>query len=100
MSPVCVRQETGSGKTASFAIPMIQHCLNAERPTRRGDGPIGLVLAPTRELAQQVPLRPRTTHQDLTSLSAYTGPLLRPPEDPLFSLNFPVIAGLGGIEGR
>jgi len=45
--------ETGSGKTAAFAIPMIQHCLNTSR-SRRGDGPIGLVLAPTRELAQQI----------------------------------------------
>ena len=45
--------ETGSGKTASFAIPMIQHCLISAK-LRRGDGPIGLVLAPTRELAQQV----------------------------------------------
>ncbi len=47
--------ETGSGKTASFAIPMIQQCINSP-PLRRGDGPIGLVLAPTRELAQQVHL--------------------------------------------
>ena len=45
--------ETGSGKTASFAIPMVQHCLQQPKG-RRGDGPIGLVLAPTRELAQQV----------------------------------------------
>ena len=45
--------ETGSGKTASFAIPMIQHCLH-QKTLRPGDGPIGLVLAPTRELAQQV----------------------------------------------
>jgi len=45
--------ETGSGKTASFSIPMVQHCLH--QPTLRpGDGPIGLVLAPTRELAQQI----------------------------------------------
>lgn len=45
--------ETGSGKTASFAIPMVQHCIN-QVPLRNGDGPIGLVLAPTRELAQQI----------------------------------------------
>lgn len=45
--------ETGSGKTASFAIPMVQHCLQQE-PLRRGDGPMALVLAPTRELAQQI----------------------------------------------
>ncbi|GAX84739.1 hypothetical protein CEUSTIGMA_g12161.t1 [Chlamydomonas eustigma] len=45
--------ETGSGKTASFSIPMVQHCLN-QVAIRPGDGPIGLVLAPTRELAQQI----------------------------------------------
>ena len=45
--------ETGSGKTASFAIPMVSHCCQ-QHPVRRGDGPIGLVLAPTRELAQQI----------------------------------------------
>lgn len=45
--------ETGSGKTAAFSIPMIQHCL-AQPPIRHGDGPLALVLAPTRELAQQI----------------------------------------------
>lgn len=45
--------ETGSGKTAAFTIPMIEHCL-AQSPVRRGDGPLALVLAPTRELAQQI----------------------------------------------
>lgn len=45
--------ETGSGKTAAFSIPMIQHCL-AQSTVRHGDGPLALVLAPTRELAQQI----------------------------------------------
>ncbi|MCO5560877.1 hypothetical protein L7F22_014497 [Adiantum nelumboides] len=45
--------ETGSGKTAAFSIPMIQHCL-AQPPIRHGDGPLAVVLAPTRELAQQI----------------------------------------------
>lgn len=31
----------------------VQHCL-AQSPVRRGDGPLALVLAPTRELAQQI----------------------------------------------
>lgn len=30
-----------------------QHCL-AQPPIQRGDGPLALVLAPTRELAQQI----------------------------------------------
>ena len=42
------------GKTASFAIPMIHSCLTCGVATRRGDGPLGLVMAPTRELAQQI----------------------------------------------
>jgi len=45
--------ETGSGKTAAFSIPMIHHCLR-QPPIRRGDGPLALVMAPTRELAQQI----------------------------------------------
>ena len=45
--------ETGSGKTAAFCIPMIQHCLN-QVAIKRGDGPIAIVMAPTRELAQQI----------------------------------------------
>eukprot|EP00899_Mesostigma_viride_P006064 jgi/Mesvir1/15459/Mv11439-RA.1 len=45
--------ETGSGKTASFALPMIQHC-KLQPSLKRGDGPLALVLAPTRELAQQI----------------------------------------------
>lgn len=32
---------------------LLQHCL-AQPPVRRGDGPLALVLAPTRELAQQI----------------------------------------------
>lgn len=31
----------------------MQHCL-AQQPLQRGDGPLALVLAPTRELAQQI----------------------------------------------
>lgn len=31
----------------------LQHCL-AQPPIRCGDGPLALVLAPTRELAQQI----------------------------------------------
>lgn len=44
---------TGSGKTLSFLVPAMVH-INAQEPLQRGDGPIGLILTPTRELAQQV----------------------------------------------
>ncbi|XP_028395147.1 ATP-dependent RNA helicase dbp2-like [Dendronephthya gigantea] len=45
--------QTGSGKTISFIIPGIIH-INHQPLLQHGDGPIVLVLCPTRELAQQV----------------------------------------------
>lgn len=45
--------QTGSGKTLGFILPGIVHIMNQPQ-IQRGDGPIVLVLAPTRELAQQV----------------------------------------------
>ncbi|KAH8365921.1 hypothetical protein KR093_007396 [Drosophila rubida] len=45
--------KTGSGKTLAFILPAIVH-INGQEPLQRGDGPIALVLAPTRELAQQI----------------------------------------------
>lgn len=44
--------ETGSGKTLAFLLPAIVH-INAQPELEKGDGPIVLVLAPTRELALQ-----------------------------------------------
>ncbi|XP_017300807.1 ATP-dependent RNA helicase p62-like [Diaphorina citri] len=45
--------KTGSGKTLGYIAPAIVH-VNSQRPLRSGEGPIVLVLAPTRELAQQI----------------------------------------------
>lgn len=48
--------KTGSGKTAAFVLPMVVH-ISQQARVRQGEGPIGVVLAPTRELAEQI-------HQD------------------------------------
>ena len=46
---VCGKAKTGSGKTLAFGLPVLQ------RMPRAGSGsPTGLVLAPTRELANQI----------------------------------------------
>ena len=45
--------ETGSGKTLAYGWPLLVHCL-AQREMGAGEGPIALVLAPTRELVIQV----------------------------------------------
>ncbi|OMH79442.1 ATP-dependent RNA helicase dbp2 [Zancudomyces culisetae] len=44
---------TGSGKTLAYTLPAIVH-INAQPLLKSGDGPIVLVLAPTRELAVQI----------------------------------------------
>jgi len=52
---------TGSGKTATFALPMLQHLSQrkdaeklANKATSKGNYVTGLILVPTRELAKQV----------------------------------------------
>lgn len=45
--------KTGSGKTLAFILPGIVH-INAQPLLKPGDGPIVLVIAPTRELAIQI----------------------------------------------
>ena len=44
---------TGSGKTLAYVWPMLMHVLDQPQMVV-GDGPIGLVLAPTRELVVQI----------------------------------------------
>ncbi len=48
--------ETGSGKTAAFVIPMLMYIMKQPPmdETNYADGPFAVVLAPTRELAQQI----------------------------------------------
>ncbi|KAI5169888.1 ATP-dependent RNA helicase DDX5/DBP2 [Pancytospora epiphaga] len=45
--------DTGSGKTISFVLPALIHAA-AQKPLRERDGPIVLILAPTRELCNQI----------------------------------------------
>ncbi|GAB7348570.1 hypothetical protein MBLNU459_g6960t1 [Dothideomycetes sp. NU459] len=45
--------KTGSGKTVAFLLPMFRH-IKDQRPLANLEGPIGLVMAPTRELAVQI----------------------------------------------
>jgi ATP-dependent RNA helicase DDX46/PRP5 len=66
--------KTGSGKTLGFGIPMIRHILD-QRPLKPSDGPIGLILAPTRELSLQIvnELKPFLNASGITIKCAYGG---------------------------
>ncbi|TKR94165.1 hypothetical protein L596_008489 [Steinernema carpocapsae] len=47
---------TGSGKTLTFALPLIMFCLEQEVAMKfeYGEGPYGLIIVPSRELAKQI----------------------------------------------
>lgn len=45
--------KTGSGKTIAFLLPMFRH-IKAQRPIRTMEGPIAMIMTPTRELATQI----------------------------------------------
>jgi len=51
---VLLTAATGSGKTLSYLLPLLTHICNQPHLVPNQDGPIGLVLVPTRELAAQV----------------------------------------------
>ncbi|KAG8446983.1 hypothetical protein GDO86_014430 [Hymenochirus boettgeri] len=45
--------KTGSGKTAAFIWPMLVHIMD-QKELQPGDGPIAVIVCPTRELCQQI----------------------------------------------
>ena len=57
--------QTGTGKTAAFALPILQRVARAEDFDENGDRPIrALILTPTRELALQI-------HENFTQYGKY-----------------------------
>lgn len=60
---------TGSGKTAAFLLPLLVYISELPRidefEWRKNDGPYAIVLAPTRELAQQIEIEARKFTQPL-----------------------------------
>lgn len=65
---------TGSGKTLAFVLPAIVH-VNDQTLIEPGDGPIVLVLAPTRELAVQIEIEcsKYASKCGITTASVYGG---------------------------
>ena len=51
-----VTSHTGSGKTLAFLLPLVTHVIDQPHIVPNQDGPISLILTPTRELAKQVHL--------------------------------------------
>jgi ATP-dependent RNA helicase DDX46/PRP5 len=66
--------KTGSGKTIAFLLPMFRH-IKDQRGLDALDGPVGLVLSPTRELATQIhkECKPFLKALGLRAVCAYGG---------------------------
>ena len=63
------RGKTGSGKTVAFCVPVITKLVNGGSQPRKPNKPRALILAPTRELADQID---RTASQLARAVGFYT----------------------------
>ncbi|TNN14472.1 putative ATP-dependent RNA helicase DDX31 [Schistosoma japonicum] len=50
---VLIRAQTGSGKTLAYAVPLFDRLIKLDPPVERKDGPLGIAVLPSRELATQ-----------------------------------------------
>ncbi|GAB4578033.1 MAG: DEAD/DEAH box helicase [Anaerolineales bacterium] len=77
--------QTGTGKTAAFVLPILQHLLNHPTPDARNRQVRALIVAPTRELAEQIHETIRTLgkHTQTRSMTIYGGVGLTPQIDKL-----------------
>lgn len=66
--------KTGSGKTIAFLIPMFRH-IKDQRPLESMEGPVALIMTPTRELATQIhkDCKPFLKALNLRAVCAYGG---------------------------
>ncbi len=68
---VCGRAPTGSGKTLAFGVPLVVNAADLGRSAPRR--PVGLVLAPTRELAEQITTELRSFSDRVRVEAVYGG---------------------------
>ncbi|KAJ3755793.1 P-loop containing nucleoside triphosphate hydrolase protein [Lentinula raphanica] len=66
--------KTGSGKTIAFLLPLFRH-IKDQRPLEQMEGPIAIVMTPTRELAVQIhrECKPFLKVMNLRAVCAYGG---------------------------
>ncbi|KAM9327062.1 nucleolar RNA helicase 2 [Gastrophryne carolinensis] len=70
---VVVQSRTGTGKTFSFAIPLIEKLIEDKQPMKQGRPPRVLILTPTRELAIQIMNEIRCLSKKLKTCCFYGG---------------------------
>ncbi|WP_400077755.1 DEAD/DEAH box helicase [Winogradskyella sp. R77965] len=82
---VIVSAQTGTGKTAAFALPILQQLFDKQDAPKRGKKIRALIVSPTRELAVQIQQNFKTYAQfsNLRSLVVFGGASIEPQIDVL-----------------
>jgi ATP-dependent RNA helicase RhlE len=82
---IIVSAQTGTGKTAAFALPILQNLFDKQDAPKRGKKIRALIISPTRELASQIQQNFKTYAQlsNLRSFVVFGGTSIEPQIDVL-----------------
>lgn len=82
---VIVSAQTGTGKTAAFALPILQQLFNKQDAVKGGKKIKALIISPTRELAIQIEENFKTysTYTNLRTAVVFGGTSIEPQKDVL-----------------
>lgn len=77
--------QTGTGKTASFALPILQKIIKNQQATKRKKRILALIITPTRELAEQIQqaIKVYAKYTNVRSMAIYGGTAMDPQIDQL-----------------
>ncbi len=80
---VIVSAQTGTGKTAAFALPILQQLFDKQDTSKRGKKIRALVVSPTRELAVQIEtnFKSYSTYTNLRTTVVFGGTAIEPQID-------------------
>jgi len=84
-SDVIVSAQTGTGKTAAFALPILQLLFDRQDASKKGKKIKALIVSPTRELAIQIENNFKTysTYTNLRTTAVFGGASIDPQKDML-----------------
>jgi len=82
---VIVSAQTGTGKTAAFALPILQLLFDRQDAPKKGKTVKALIVSPTRELALQIEdnFKTYSTYTNLTTTVVYGGISIEPQKEVL-----------------
>ncbi|WP_147678629.1 DEAD/DEAH box helicase [Algibacter pacificus] len=80
---IIVSAQTGTGKTAAFALPILQRLFNNQDAPKKGKKIKALIISPTRELAIQIEnnFKRYSTYTNLTTSVIFGGTAIEPQKE-------------------